>query len=260
MRTFATTNSAKSFGVAVDGAGNIFLTGIYSGTLDFDPTSPTLGKITALSGPFGHADAFLAKLDPTGTFAAGSSYVLSTGGQDAAINTGLGVAVTPDGTATFAGEFQHSMTLGSFTLAGGTRQDPFVARVDPTGHVLWAKDFNSNTTIPGQEASTVAVDALGNSYVAGTYYGTISPSAGISITSLNESGGGSSGDAFVAKLDSAGNVSYLRSFGGFGLDRARGIAADDVGNVTVIGTYTGTAAFVSEPSPPRSPAASSSLA
>jgi hypothetical protein len=86
---------------------------------------------------------------------------------------------------------------------------------------------------PGQD---IVVDAAGNSYVAGHYTGTMS----FGNTTLTSQGGR---DAFVTKLDPAGNFLWTRSIGSSSDDAAFGIAIDTQGSLFVTGYFSGQVAF-----------------
>ncbi|MCO5275345.1 MAG: SBBP repeat-containing protein [Flavobacteriales bacterium] len=89
----------------------------------------------------------------------------------------------------------------------------------------------------GQDmGNSIATDANGNSYVAGSFRNTAT-FGGATLTSSGES------DPFIAKLDSAGNFLWARRAGGNSYDGARSIAVDGSGNSYVTGYYMGTAVF-----------------
>ena len=232
------SGNSQGFGVASDPAGDVFVTGSYSGKLDFDPIHPNLHTLSA----FGRADGFLLKLDPNGNFGP-TSYVLNAQGGNGTVNRGLAVAASADGTATITGVFQQSLNIGGIVLSGAGGQDAFVSRVTPTGSVSWADDFKSTAGVIGTQGAAVALDASGNAYVGGEYIGTVTFAPGVTLTSTKAGLSPSSIDAFVAKLDPAGNLAYVRGFGGPSTDGATAIAADAVGNVVVVGRYMGSAVF-----------------
>jgi len=82
----------------------------------------------------------------------------------------------------------------------------------------------------------IATDAAGNSYIAGTFEGTVSFGS-IALSSV----GGS--DVFVAKLDPAGNYLWAVRGGGNGSDSSQGIAVDATGHIYITGSFTSTATF-----------------
>jgi hypothetical protein len=117
-------------GVAVDAAGNAYVTG-YTSSADF-PTTPSAPQTTYGGGSY---DAFVAKLNPTGTALIYSTY-LGGSGED----IGYGIAVDAAGEAHVTGSTGSTnfpTTTGAFrTTYGGGSYDAFVAKLNPTGTAL----------------------------------------------------------------------------------------------------------------------------
>ncbi len=98
----------------------------------------------------------------------------------------------------------------------------------------WAKQAGGTRFTGGYG---IALDGSANSYVVGDFSGTITFGTSTSLTSAG------SGDVFVAKYDSAGNLAWAKSAGGTGNDVPGGIAVDGSGNSYVTGFFSGTATF-----------------
>jgi hypothetical protein len=210
-------------GVAVDGASNAYVTG-WTTSSDFP----------RLSGPDltfnGARDAFVAKVAASG---AGFLYSGFIGGS--ASDAGTGIAVDGSGRAVVTGYAESRpsewfpVTVGPFLSHRGG-QDAFVARVNAAGTGL---DFCGYIGGSGDDlGSAIAVDPAGSAYVAGTtsslsqFPVTVGPF-------LSHRGGQ---DAFVAKVSAAGTgLEFCGFIGGYGDDRATGIAVDPAGNVYVVG-------------------------
>ncbi len=88
----------------------------------------------------------------------------------------------------------------------------------------------------GGTASSIVTDSQGNSYVTGTYEGTIT----LGTFTLTSSG---LDDNFFAKLDSSGNYLWATSAGGASRDYGPAITADNAGNAYVTGEFHNTATF-----------------
>ncbi len=184
------------FGIAIDAAGNAYVTGSTS-SANF-PTSPgafqtSFGGV----GPLSFGDAFVTKLNLTGTGLVYSTYLGGSGDDEAS-----GIAVDASGNAYVAGDTNSTnfpTTVGAFqsTLGGvGTfgLGDAFVTRLNPTGAGLVYSTYLGGS---GNDAGFgIAVDALGNSYVTGQTESTNFPTTpGAFQPAL---GGGF--DGFVAKV------------------------------------------------------------
>jgi mRNA-degrading endonuclease HigB of HigAB toxin-antitoxin module len=217
--------SADDFGrsVATDAAGNSYVTGSFQGKITFGNTTLTS------SGFSENQDFFIAKYNAAGNVlwakqAVGTDY-----------KYGNGIAVDGSGNSYVTGNFYGSATFGSTTLTSGTGiDDAFIAKYDAAGNVIWAKQTVGTDYEYG---NGIAVDASGNSYVTGYFYG----SAIFGSTTLNSSG---NNDVFVAKYDAMGNAIWARNAGGTNT-RAYGfgIALDSSGNSHVTGFFIGSATF-----------------
>lgn len=257
--------------MVVDASGNVYTTGAFSGTTDFDPG---VGIFTLT--PSGGIDAYVSKLDASRNFVwaklFGSSGI--DGGQDIALDAagdvysllslgntnyiyklsaagstvwiknigGTGESITLDASGNiyvsggFAGSSDFDPGAGSFTMtAAGT--DIFVSKLDPSGTFIWAKKMGGT----GSDASYgVAVDASGNVCITGGFSGTadLDPGAG----SYTVSSGGM-GDIFISKLDASGNFVWATAMGWYANDLGYSIACDGAGNIYTTGNYVGTVDF-----------------
>ena len=225
-----------SFGIAVDVAGNSYVTGEFEGTATFGPGEANQTILTSEDNV-----AFVAKYDSAGAL----MWVKQAG----TYALGLDIAVDGVGNSYATGFFGGS---GSFRGtapfgAGGANQtilnsagngDVFVAKYDSAGALLWARRAGGTG---GDGANGIAVDVAGNSYVTGDFEGaaTFGPREA-NETILNSAG---NRDVFVAKYDSAGALLWARRAGGTERDGANGIAVDVAGNSYVTGHFEGTATF-----------------
>ncbi len=218
------SSNDQGFGVAVDSAGNAYVTG---STISSNfPISAAAAQPTRK----GVTDAFVTKIDPSGALV--YSTFLGGNGDDA----GHAIAVDDTFNAYVAGT-TNSTTFpvqGAFqsTLRGGT--DAFVTKLDPSGSTLvYSTYLGSNTD---DVANGIALDAFGNAYVTGATASSGFPNNG-AVTCPGTKSTGS--DAFVLRLDASGaTVGYCRFIGGSGIDVGQGIAADAAGNVWVVGATT----------------------
>lgn len=216
--------------VAVDGSGNVFVTGYFFGTVDFG------GGVLTNAGPFGW-DAFLARFD-----AAGNHLWSKRFGDDADTHQ-IATSVVADGSGNVivTGEFSGTVDFGGGGLTNtGWGDNVFLVKYDAAGNHLWSKHFGDDDIQTGQD---VTVDASGNSdnvIVTGYFDGTLDFS-GNAMTSAG------SYDIFVAKFDAAGNHLWSRRFGDANEQHGDNTAADGSGNVIVTGDYFGTVDFGGEP-------------
>lgn len=156
-------------------------------------------------------------------------------------DAGRAVAVDSMGNVIVVGSFQDTVVLGATTLTSADIwPDILVAKLDPSGTVLWAFGFGGNGTDQGL---SVAVDSDDNVVLAGFCEQTVKFSAIQTITC----GGGK--DPFVAKLDKNGVVAWAKAFNGSQDGFAEAVAVDGNGDVLVGGRFRGTL-DVGAPVPP----------
>ena len=208
--------------IAVDAYGNSYVTGY------FKSSSCSFGTITLNSS--GYEDIFVAKMDSNGNW----MWAKQAGGTSE--DGGTSIAVDANGNSYVTGSFKESANFGTTTLTSSGSWDIFVAKIDHNGNWLWAKQAGGTDNNGG---ISIAVDANGNSYVTGGFYG--SSCSFSTITLINSSIEYS--DIFVAKIDYNGNWLWAKQAGGTGYDAGYGIAVDTNGNSYVTGEFDGSATF-----------------
>ena len=216
----------EGLGIAVDGAGNAYVTGL-TGSADFSTTGAAQAS---LHGTF---DAFVAKLDPTGSALLYSTYL---GGTDA--ESASSIAVDGSGDAYVTGttlSADFPTTPGSFQPNSGGYRDAFVAKLNPSGSAFLYSTYLGGALY--DQATGIAVDGAGNAYVTGNTQSVNFPtSPGAFQVSI---GGGYYGDAFVVKLNPAGSaLLYSTYLGGSGDEYGYGLAVDGAGDAYVTGSTT----------------------
>src|SRR5437667_430244 len=210
------------YGIAVDAAGSAYVTGVTSST-DF----PTASALQATNGGGVEGDAFVTKLDPTGSALVYSTY-LGGSGDD----YGYGIAVDAAGSAYVTGSADSTdfPTVNPLQAANGGVGDAFVSKLDATGSALLYSTYLGGSA--RDAASGIAVDGAGSAYVTGYTISTNFPT----MNPLQAAHGGGYSHAFVTKLDAAGSaLLYSTYLGGSARDAASGIAVDGAGSAYVTG-------------------------
>jgi hypothetical protein len=212
--------------IAVDATGNAYLTGETFGP-DF-PTTPGAFD-TSFNG--GALDAFVTKLNTTGSALVYSTYLGGSGFF--ATTSGWGIAADPSGNAHVTGVTLFAdfpTTPGAFDTSANDELDAFVTKLNTTGSALvYSTYLGGNSDDWG---FGIAVDAASNAYLTGiTSSANFPTTLGVFDTSFN---GGF--DAFVTKLNVMGSsLVYSTYLGGGSDDRGRGIAVDLAGNAYLTG-------------------------
>jgi hypothetical protein len=207
----------RALGIAIDAAGNAFVTGTTTGGF---PATPGAYQTTATG-----SDSFVAKLGPAGNALIYASYVQGVEAR--------GIAVDTSGNAYVTGRVIAAIT----PTAAAYQRTPggaFVLKLDPTGATAIYSTYLGRGGAEG--ATGIAVDALGNAYVAG---GTDSASFPV-VNALQPRHAGMR-DGFIAKLDPTGSTLVYSTYLGGALDDVvNAIAVDDEGAAYVAGeTYSG---------------------
>lgn len=228
-------SSASSYdwgtGVDVDSSGNIYCTGWFSGTTDFDP-GPGDESYTAPVNP----GLYITKFDSSGnhdwarTWGCGNSNNWDFG-PDVCVR-GSDVAVTARYTGTV--DFDPGTGPGEeliYTSIGAC--DICVSKFDTSGNFKWARVWGSTNDEVGRG---VAIDSSGNVYVGAEFLGTIDFNPGPG-TEFRTSVGNR--DLSLSKFDASGNFLWVRTFGGSGNDRPALVALDKSNNSYMTGYIQG---------------------
>jgi hypothetical protein len=214
---FGGTGDDRPKGIAIDGGGNISITGYFRNTVSFGgaaltaATSTSSGFVAKYSSTGGHL--WSKRLSTGSSPDAGGAIAMDSGG-----NVIVGASLI--GTGDYGG--------GPLTTAGG--YDIVLVKYSPTGGYLWAR------RIGGANAESVvslaADQTTGEIVAAGSFDGSTDFGTGGTVRAA----GGN--DAFVAKYSSSGTPVWSRHWGSTSADQAYSVAIDRLGNVAVTGAFT----------------------
>jgi hypothetical protein len=186
-------DSASAIGA--DGSGNVYVAGVFSGTLDVGLPSPPTSPPTAA----GELDAFVMKLDANGAPQWLNTYG-STGNDIAE-----GLAVDAAGNVLVVGSYVGTVDFGAGAVSSfmGTT-DGFVVRLDTNGALTYSAVFGEDSE---DEAHAAAFDGAGNMYIGGNFDEQVSFGGATLLDGGAVNGVGN--DGFVAKLDSTGVQQWI---------------------------------------------------
>jgi hypothetical protein len=131
--------------------------------------------------------------------------------------TGLSIVSDPQGNIYFTGSFSGSgdqdPSPATFTLGSNGSGDVFVAKLDPSGNLVWARSFGAARADVG---TAIRLDAAGNVYVAGNFRDIVDFDPGPGTYTLQSPVYQSiwDSDAFLVKFDNAGNFVWAGSITG----------------------------------------------
>jgi LPXTG-motif cell wall-anchored protein len=224
------SSEARADGVGVDATGNVYVTGYFSGTADFDPGSGTTNL--AATGP---TAGFVVRLGSDGAL----SWAKQIGGSGGLY--GNNIVVTSSGISevvgTFAGTADFDPGAGTVNRTTNGGDDVYVLRLAANGDFVWV------ATVGGagnDYAPAITLEANDHTYVGGFFLQTadFDPGAGsLTITAAGAS------DAFVMKLDNTGGLVWAKAFGGTNAEITRALSVDSSGNIAAAGNFAGAVDF-----------------
>lgn len=208
----------EGISVSTDSGGNVLVSG------DFSSSLITFGTTTLSTTIANTWDIFLVKFDAGGNVL----WAKSEGGSSS--DNSRSVSTDASGSILVTGFFiSSSITIGTTTLTNAGNGDFFLVKYDSGGNVLWAKSAGG---INFDKGNSVATDAGGNVIATGYF---ISPSITLGTTTLTN---GATGNFFIVKYDSGGNVIWTKSEGGSANAECYGVTTDANGNIIITGSFT----------------------
>jgi hypothetical protein len=242
--TYSTYFAGDIRGLAVDGAGNAYLTG-NTASAAFPVTAGAFQPVSkACCGPF-VSTPFVSKLNPAGSALVYSTYLsgsgicaFSLGSQQCAGDAASGLALDAAGDAIVTG----SASSADFPVTAGAWQtvnkgsNAFVTKLNAAGTGLVCSTYLGGSK--GDRGSALALDGSGSVYVAGQTFSTDFPLTPGAVQTTNRS---VDGTPFIAKLNpSLGSLVYSTYLGGTKADSANALAVDAAGNIDIAGSTSST--------------------
>jgi hypothetical protein len=219
-RPVVQTTDTNATGLAVDRAGNAFVTGNFLGTgmpIDFDPIGSHAGGADLLAPGQGTSNIFIERFASNGSF----TWLRGIGG-DSNFRTSTGIALDKRDDVFITGYFEGSTDFGGLTLRGDGLMNAFVAELSSRGKFLRAvSEGGSDVT----KANAIAVDRFGFVIITGEFGGTTQIGGFLPLT---VGGGQDTADAdaaagmdlFAARLKLGGHAHRGLASERFGVGRA----------------------------------------
>ena len=224
------SSSVTGNGISVDASGNVYTTGSFYGTVDFDPGPQSANRVSK-----GAQDIFISKLDSNGDF------VWAKAIGETSTDSGRALVVSNSGHVYTVGIFSGTVDFdpgpGTSSLENPGSQSIFISKFTSDGNLVWAKAIGGSNNDSGDD---IAIDGSGNVYTTGFFQDTCDFDPGPGVISRESAG---SDDIFISKLDSNGNFVWARVIGGNEGDYGKGIATDNSGNVYITGSFFETVDF-----------------
>jgi hypothetical protein len=236
-----TSNTEEGYSVYIDGQENVYLTGTFQGTSDFDP-GPGVVNLTA----HGPRDAFFAKFNSNGElmwakgFGSTSedtypvSIVLDKNSN--VLLSGIFSAVTDFDPNAGVYNVSPAAASGSTQLNSG-----YVAKYDNAGNFISAYAIGSCNSGAG-DGPALTIDRSNNIIVSGTFDGTSDFDVLAGVYNVSSAATGSS-DVYVAKYSPSMALLWIKKFGDSGSDQAFSLTSDTDNNIYLLGQANGNIDF-----------------
>jgi gliding motility-associated-like protein/uncharacterized delta-60 repeat protein len=205
---------------AIDDNGNMYVTGSFTGTTDFDPGAATVDITSA-----GNLDVFVLKLSPAGALL--WAHRIGSTGND----VGYSIDVDANGNVYTTGVFEFSVDFDPGPATASRSGRVFTQKLDTDGNFIWVSVTSGTNT---QTEGWSVIDASGNIYRAGHFTGSVDFDPGAGTTSFTSIG---TKDIFAEKLDVDGSLLWVKRIGGAGIHSASGLMLDASNNLIVTGTF-----------------------
>ncbi len=222
----------------VDKQGNVYSTGYFTKTADFDPGPDTFNLVSK-----GGYDTFIQKLDSSGNFLWAKSL-----GDLYTDDYGHGLVVDPDGNVYMTGSFNSTHMdfdpgPGVFDMSSGipaVRDNAYILKLNTDGVFIWAKQMGGTS---GKVISRlIRLDQGGDILNIGEFVGTADFDPGPDKVELASFG--NNADVYIQKLDPDGNHIWVKQFGGASSeDRSNGMALDQHGDIFATGSFNWSADY-----------------
>ncbi|MDP2386783.1 MAG: PKD domain-containing protein [Bacteroidota bacterium] len=228
-KSVGSTNT-DGMSIAVDGNGNVYVTGYFYGTVDFDPGAGTTSYTSN-----GLSDVFITKYDANGNYLWAKSF--------GSINADTSYDIKIDGNSNIyiTGQIEMDTDFdpgpGTAVIVRVGQTDIFFAKYDANGNYIWAKTIGSANSDYGYG---IALDGSGNCFITGFFRGTADFNPGAGTVNLTSTG---LDDAFIAKYDVNGNYLWAKNLGSTGNEYGYKLAVNAIGDCFVTGYFEGTVDF-----------------
>ncbi|MEA3445858.1 MAG: T9SS type A sorting domain-containing protein [Bacteroidota bacterium] len=217
--------------ITVDASGDVYVTGTFDDSVDFDPG---VGTYYLHSNGYGR-DAFFLKLSSNGDLI----WAKSVGGVFN--EEGQVIKTAPDGNLVITGTFTDTVDFdpgpADFYLYAPESYGIFIEKLDPDGNFIWASSMQGSGI---NNINDLAIDNSGHIYLTGSFGGALSFNSSTPSYDLISNG---NADIFIEVLDADGNFYWATSFGEWYSEYGFSITCDDEDFVYATGGYRGTIDF-----------------
>lgn len=232
VRTFGSINGHDiGHGIVVSDSGNVYTTGEFLSTVDFNTGSGILNRSSN-----GIRDYYVHKLDTNGNFI----WVRTAGGF--ANEIGRGIALDSNENVYFVGYMEDTADLdpssGVYNVTVVGAYNGFIAKFNSSGNFQWAHNIDGMNV--RSDVKDVAIDTEDNIYFAGSFQNTADFDFSSGVQEMTSNG---DDDFFVGKIDGNSTFLWSKSIGSSSWDIAYGIKIGPLNEIYTTGTFTGSVDF-----------------
>ena len=213
----------------IDPAGNLYISGRYNGTIDFDPGG---GIFNLTATPIGFQDIFLLKLNSSGDFIWAKSF-----DNDYECDVSQ-LEIDPAGNILLGGEYNGLMDLdpgAGFDTVSVTSTDIFIIKLDENGNHIWGRSFGG----PGAEhISSLCTDNHSNVIMTGSFMDTVDFDPGPNTSILISNSQFEYDGAYILKFDPSGNFLWVSGLVNDYYVVTSGILTDSSNSIYVTGSFS----------------------
>ena len=222
------------YSILLDSVGNIYVTGCFTNSADFDPN---VGHCYLSS--HGGTDIFILKLDSNGGFVWAKNFGSSGNdyGRSIALESNKCIYITGD----YRGTTDFDPDTSDYNLSSHGTLDVFISKFGLNGNFIWAKSFGGTDF---DQCFSIAIGDSGSIYTTGYFIGQVDFDPGPGIYNL---GNNSADNIFILKLDSLGNFKWAKSIGGNSAEEGCSLSVDNNGSVYTTGFFIGSVDFNPDP-------------
>jgi len=223
--------------VCTDANGNVYITGMFSNTVDFAEDWGGSDSKTSAGG----YDIFITKINADGSY----GWTRRIGGT--ADDYGNGICTDTDGNVYVTGSFQDTVNFAEdwgsndSKTAVDTASDIFIMKINANGTYGWTKRIGDTDSDVGH---SICTDTDGNVYATGLFGGTVNFAADWSSNDSKTFAGWD--DIFVTRINADGSYGWTKRIGGANTDIGQAIYTDTNGNIYVTGRFEGTVDFAED--------------
>jgi len=229
---FGSNNTDGGYAITTDNSGNVYTTGYFSDTCDFDPDAGVFNLISN-----GDWDIFVVKLNAAGQFIWAKQF------GSIEREHAFGINVDAFNNVLVTGYFHETVDfdpgIGNFNVSAFGASDIFILKLDENGNFIWAKNMGGTSN---ERGFTVTSDFNSNVILAGPFKKTIDLNPDTTDFIFDAVG---DNDSYILKLNSSGEFLWAKQIGGPESDKAYSVKTDGTGNVIVSGGFQNTTDFIS---------------